>query len=112
LSRLIRSFAEAAGLMSRGAFNDKVDADLKRVVKALEELGPEGKGKARITVKLDLSYVAGQFSITPSVEAKMPADKGFPPTAFWSVDGALTVEHPSQIDMFPHGAETRGAAKA
>ena len=57
--------------------------------------------------------MAGQFQSTvwPSqnrpaavdvagVKSKLPEDKAFSETPFWTLDGGLSVQHPSQTDMF------------
>lgn len=111
--RLIRSFNDALTINSRGRFRDKVDAELLRVIEALEA-HPDDRAKAQLTVVFDMTYLNGRLDIKPSVRAKLPEDKGFPATPFWIVDGALSLEHPSQTDMFdgPRDAESRSAAKA
>jgi hypothetical protein len=109
--RVIRSFVETLGLLSRGRFVEKCDAELARLIEALEA-SPDEKGKATVTVALELTFLAGRVDIKPTVKSKLPEEKGFPGTPFWSLDHGLSVEHPSQIDMFgPRDAGER-AAKA
>jgi len=79
--RIIRSYAETLGMLSRGRFLEKADAELARVLEALEHM-PDEKGKAQLTVTLDLSFVQGRVDIKPSVKAKLPEEKGFSGTPF------------------------------
>ena len=107
-ARPIRSFTEALGLLSRGRFVEKCDESLQ---KALETLGalPDGKGKATITLTIDIAAQEDRLELKPTIKVKLPEEKGFAGTPFWNYEGALSVQHPSQFDMFngPRDAEER-----
>lgn len=111
-NRIIRSFAQTLGLLSRGHFVEKCDDQLARVMEALDAC-PDEKGKATLTVTFDFSFVQGRVDIKPTVKAKLPEEKGFAATPFWSIDHGLSVEHPSQMDMFgPREAAAAPSAAA
>lgn len=104
MSRVLRSFREMLGLVSRGDFSRHLDEKLNEAITALEEC-PADKCKAEITVKVTLDYELGRIDVKPEVKVKLPDTAKFVKTPFWSIDGALSVEHPNQIDMFPRAAK-------
>ena len=110
-SRIIRSFTQALGLLARGRFEQRCNDDLSRAIQALEE-HPEDKAKATVTVTLELTKLADRIDIKPTSKVKLPEEKGHPSTAFWPMEGGLSVQHPSQADMFagPRDAAERHTA--
>lgn len=98
-ARPIRSVTEILGLLSRGRFSERLDEELEKCITALENL-PEEKGSASIEITLQLNFQSGRLDIRPKVNGKLPKEKAFSDTPFWTLDGALSVQHPSQIDMF------------
>lgn len=107
MSRIIRSFADTLGLLNRGRFVEKCDEHLAEALQTLEAL-PGEKGTATITVALTINYESGRLDIKPAIKSKLPEEKAFAGTPFWSHEGGLSVQHPSQIDMFgPRAAEER-----
>lgn len=98
-TRPIRSVTEILGLLSRGRFAERLDEELEKCIAALENL-PEEKGSASIEITLALNFQNGRLDIRPKVNGKLPKEKAFSDTPFWTLDGALSVQHPSQIDMF------------
>jgi hypothetical protein len=99
MTRPIRSFTDLLPLLSRGRFVERLDEHLGHALATLEAL-PTESGRATLTVTLTIAYEAGRLDITPSVKSKLPEDKGFSGTPFWALEGALSIQHPSQIDMF------------
>lgn len=98
-NRPIRSFVAMLGLLNRGRFVEKCDEHLAKAMAELEAL-PNEKGTATITLGITINFESGRLDIKPSVKSKLPEEKGFNGTPFWAVDGALSVQHPSQTDMF------------
>lgn len=96
--RLIRQFAETLGLLDRGSFAKKCNDALTEALNTLESQ-PSEKGKASITVTLDLAYDKGMLQITPSIKNKLPEADRSGATIFWAHEGALSTQHPSQIDI-------------
>lgn len=99
MSRVLRSFREMLGLLSRGDFSRKLDEEMNNCLEALEAM-PADKGKAEMTIKVIFNYELGRIDVDPKVTVKLPETAKFMKTPFWSLDGALSVEHPNQIDMF------------
>lgn len=99
MSRMLRTFREMIGLVSRGDFSRHLDEKMEEALVALEEC-PADKCKAEITVKVVLEYELGRIDIKPEVKVKLPETAKFMKTPFWVIDGQLSVQHPNQIDMF------------
>lgn len=100
MSRVLRSFREMIGLLSRGDFSNHLDEKMTEAIDALEAC-PADKCKAEITVKVTFDYELGRVDVKAEVKTKLPDTAKFMKTPFWTIDGQLSVEHPNQIDMFP-----------
>lgn len=98
-NRPIRRFVDMLGLLNRGRFVEKLDDKLAEAMAELENV-PGEKGSATITLTITINSEGGRIDIKPTVKSKLPEEKGFNSTPFWAVDGALSVQHPSQTDMF------------
>ena len=111
MSRPIRRFIDMIGMLNRGNFADKCDEHLAEAIRTLEDL-PGGKGTATLTLTITVNCDSGRLDIKPAVKSKLPEEKAFGATPFWAVDGALSVQHPSQADMFgPRDADERSTAR-
>ncbi len=99
MARLIRSFFQSVGLIQRGKVEEKLDTELSRVITALEE-HPDDIASGSVTLTVTVKKMADRYEVVPKVDTKLPKEKPFNGAAFWVVDGALSVEHPSQADMF------------
>jgi hypothetical protein len=99
MSRTIRNFSEMLGLLSRGRFNERLDQELTEAIQVLSNL-PNEKGKATISLTIELSYQGGRLDIKPTVKSKLPEGQAFADTPFWTFENGLSVQHPSQIDIF------------
>ncbi|MER8540278.1 hypothetical protein NKH17_12565 [Mesorhizobium sp. M1334] len=108
MSRVLRTFREMLGLLSRGDFSRHCDKLLNEAIQAVEEC-PADKCKAEITIKITLDYELGRIDIKADAKSKLPDTVKFMKTPFWTIDGQLSVEHPNQIDMFraPRAAASR-----
>jgi hypothetical protein len=108
MSRVLRTFREMLGLLSRGDFSRHCDKLLNEAILAVEEC-PADKCKAEITIKITLDYELGRIDIKADAKSKLPDTVKFMKTPFWTIDGQLSVEHPNQIDMFraPRAAASR-----
>lgn len=100
MSRVLRTFREMLGLLSRGEFSRHLDEKMDEAIQALEAC-PSDKCKAEITVKITFEYELGRIDVKGETKVKLPDTAKFMKTPFWSIDGQLSVEHPNQIDMFP-----------
>lgn len=107
MSRPIRKFTEMIGLLSKGRFEEKLDEALAEALTTLSAL-PNESGKASISLTINIAYDSGRLDIKPTVKSKLPEGKAFTGTPFWEADGALSVQHPSQLDMLaPTEVSTR-----
>lgn len=100
MSRVLRTFREMIGLVSRGDFSRHLDAEMEKCLVALEEC-PADKCRAEMTVKVVFEYELGRIDTKVDAKIKLPNTAKFMKTPFWVVDGMLSLEHPNQIDMFP-----------
>lgn len=98
-SPIIRRFEALLPLLSRGKFVEKCDEHMRHAIETLEAL-PDGEGKASMTLTLDFVFSNGRLDVKPAVKSKLPEEKGFSGTPFWTMEGALSVQHPSQSDLF------------
>ena len=97
--------------INRGMFADRLDADMAAAIEALEAL-PNERGTATMNVTISISIDSGRVDIKPSVKTKLPEGKAFTSTPFWSYNGGLSVQHPSQADMFSGPRDTAVKAVA
>lgn len=102
-ARPIRKLFEVMGLLDRGRFAEACDEGLEKALTTLASL-PGEKGKATLTVTLDIAYDKGRIDVLPGFKAKLPDNLAFGRTPFWEYEGALSTQHPSQMDMFIRGA--------
>jgi hypothetical protein len=109
--RVIRSYTEMLGLLSRGDFSRRLDQELTKLIETLEAL-PTESGKATITVGVEFKYELGRIDINPTFKVKLPETDRFMKTPFWTIEGALSVQHPSQLDIFSGPRTVEGEAKA
>lgn len=104
--RPMRRFTDLIGLLARGRFVEKCDEHLAKTIEALSAL-PDRKGTATISISLIVTFLDGRVDVTPRITSKLPEEKGFNATPFWALDGGLSVQHPSQADMFPRDTAER-----
>lgn len=97
--RVIRNFLQAIGIMHRGRVEEKLNTELARLIEAVEN-HPEEKASGTIVLTVTVTKLADRLDIKPKVETKLPKDKDFPSATFWPLEGGLSLEHPSQTDMF------------
>lgn len=95
----IHKFAETLAILNRGQFLEKCDEELTNAVQKLEQLADGQSGTATITVAIKLSYNGDRVDVIPTVQTKLPAPPKFRGTPFWTYEGGLSVQHPSQFDM-------------
>jgi len=94
------------GLLDRGQFVPKLNAALTEALETLASQ-PNEKGKASLTLKIDLTYEKGMVQIVPSINSKLPESDKSGPTILFEHDGALSTQHPSQIDLEEHLREVK-----
>jgi len=102
----IRRLFDALALMHRGDFADRCDDHLQKAIAELTASTDE-KCQATITITVTVQRLGDRLDVKPAVKSKLPDEKGFHGVTFWTVDGGLSVQHPSQADMFGGPRDTR-----
>ncbi len=97
--RVIRSYTETVGLLARGEFASRIDEEMSKLLDAFETMSADS-GKGTIDVKLEFKFELGRIDVAATFKVKLPETDKFMKTPFWIVDGALSVQHPNQHDMF------------
>lgn len=105
--RIIVRFLETVGLLGRGKLEDKLNSEQARILEALEQ-HPEDKVEGELVLKVKYVKLGDRIDVRPSVDAKLPKEKAFTSTTFWPLENGLSVQHPSQIDMFGPRAVREG----
>ncbi len=110
MSRVLRTFREMMGLLSRGDFSRHCDKLLAEAIVALEEC-PADKCKAEITLKVTLDWELGRIDIKAEAKSKLPETARFMKTPFWAIDGQLSVEQPEPDRHVPREPHRRTTAR-
>lgn len=97
--RIIRSFLQTLGLLSRGKLEEKLNTEMERVLEALDQ-HPEDKAQATVILEVEFTKLGDRVDCKPTVKVKLPKEKAFASTTFWPLENGLSVQHPSQTDMF------------
>lgn len=97
--RVIHDFPTILALLSRGRYVEKINDKLGDMLDALQSC-PEDKAKATLTLTFDVTRMQDRVDIKPTVKLKLPEEKGFAPTVLFAFEDGLSLEHPSQLDMF------------
>jgi hypothetical protein len=97
--RLVRSYTDIIGLIDRGKLLQSANEAIREALETLENQ-PSEKGKATITLALEFTFEKGMVQVKPKLTAKLPEGETFSPLVVWTHEGALSLEHPSQIDLF------------
>ena len=104
--RLIRDFRTTIDLLSRGKYVEKLDSKLVEMLDALASM-PDEAGKATMTLQITLTRLGDRVSIQPKVSIKLPEEKGFGDTTLFAAEHGLSLQHPSQMDMFAGPRDAR-----
>ncbi|KQS90325.1 hypothetical protein [Rhizobium sp. Leaf386] len=101
--RKLHDFSQIIGLLENGKLNPELSTRTAETLDALHELSEAidgGKVKGSLTLKLEFTVKDGQVEIQTAFDNKIPKRPRRVST-FWIVeDGALSMEHPRQHDMF------------
>ncbi|MBY6239847.1 hypothetical protein [Methylosinus sp. Sm6] len=99
MMRLIDSYPEIMGIFGREDVNGKLNELLREALEAIED-APGDKAKASVTLDIAFARDGDRVTIVPAVKSKLPPQAGFRGTTCWLVEGKISLQHPSQIDMF------------
>ncbi|RBP01062.1 hypothetical protein DFR50_1597 [Roseiarcus fermentans] len=97
--RIIRDFRTVIELCARGRLTERLDQKLADCLEALNA-SPDEKAKASLTVTLELQRAGDRIEIRPKATVKLPEEKGVGSTTLFAAEGGLSLQHPSQTDMF------------
>lgn len=109
MTRIIRDFRTLVELVARGRLVEKLDREVGELLAALDAAGDDGK--ASLTLTLTLQRVGDKTDVRAAVKTAPPADKPLPAATLFNAEGGLSLQHPSQIDLFagPRDASSKQA---
>lgn len=101
----VREFSQATeilALLERGDLAADLSVEIRKVISDLQErAGQKGKASGHVTLRLDMTIEDGvKLEVRGKIETKTPP---IPRRASWlfaTPNGTVSVEHPSQRDMF------------
>ena len=96
---LIRRFSEMIGLIQRGDFERSLDEGIRECLEAIRAQ-PNEKGKATMTITLQIAAQGEMVQIAPKLAVKLPEGDTFTPLVLWDYEGQLSTQHPNQFSMF------------
>ena len=108
--RIIRDFRMVLETFPRGRLIERLDQKLIDCLDALAA-SPDETSKATLTVALELQRVGERVEIRPKVTVKLPEEKGVGSATLFAAEGGLSLQHPSQFDMFSGPREAPSPAK-
>lgn len=106
---IIHDFLQAIGLIGRGRTHEKLNDEMARLIQAMQD-HPEDKASGSITLTMKFTKLVDRIDLQPEIKTVLPKEKGLASATFWPAEGGLSVEHPSQHDMFggPRETSSRG----
>lgn len=99
----IRDAAQIIATLDGGDLVQELSDQLQEVLKTLKEHAGARKGakaKGKVALTLDLCVEGGVVTIEAEVTTKKPKPARGSSVFFVLDDGALSTEHPRQVDMF------------
>ncbi|GGF56453.1 hypothetical protein GCM10007301_15130 [Azorhizobium oxalatiphilum] len=109
--RIINDLLQTVGLIDRGRVQEKLNDEMGRLLEALQQ-HPEEKISGTITLTLKFTKLSDRMDVAPEVKTVLPKEKALRSATFWPAEGGLSVQHPSQHDMFgPRDASERRAER-
>ena len=104
----IRDATQIIGMLERGDLAAALTEELSKVVEACREAaGPKTKAKGQVTLKIEIEVEGVQITLTGDIGSKTPKAPRAGSIYFLAPDGAISTEHPQQMDMFPRDAAGR-----
>lgn len=97
-ARLIRRFAEIVALVENGELEQGCNEAVTKIFEALE--GASEGAKASLTLKLDFVLKNGIVEFGSEEPAVKVPKRKYRKAIGWIHEGALSLQHPKQIDMF------------
>lgn len=102
MSQEIRDGLTVLGLLERGNVTADLTANMAEVLKTLGEVAAnQKKVKGSIMLKLSLEVENGAVRVDAEFSTKTPKVARPSTLFFLTADGALSLDHPTQMTMFP-----------
>ena len=98
----ITQATDIIALIEQGDLNADFTAEIRKVLQTLQEMAPP-KGKAikgEVSLKIKFAVEGVKVEIESEIASKVPKRPRGRDFLFITDDAALSVEHPSQHDMF------------
>ena len=99
MSRLPHDFLQTTALLNRGRFVERVNAEVSKLLESLEGM-PDATGAGSLTLAFKFQSIGGEIKLSATVKSSLPQLPALSPTTFWLIDGELSVDHPTQRDLF------------
>ena len=109
--KVLRQATDIIARVERGDLNHDLTNEIEHVLKELADRAPP-KGKIKGQVKLTLNFTVDGSSVEfeAGIESKLPKKARRSEMYFVTQDGALSLEHPQQTDIFDGPREVRSAS--
>lgn len=95
----IRNLLEYLKIVHLGRFDERCEAHLAKAIEEVENSVDE-KAAATITLTIHVQKIGERYDITANVNSKLPPERPFKADTAWVIDGAISLQHPRQFDMF------------
>ena len=96
----IRDSLQVIGMLERGVVAGELSDAIEKTLQILQDAaGGKGKATGSVTLKLDFTVQGSNVEIEPAITTKHPKVKRPRTFLFVTADGALSTEHPQQLDM-------------
>ena len=106
MTPVIRDFKTLVEYYERGALSARLNDNLLDLIEALDANFDE-KCNGSLTLTLKVQRIGDRKEVLATVKMALPPDKPLPSANFFGVEGGLSLEHPSQNDMFSTPREVR-----
>ncbi|MDQ0349768.1 hypothetical protein [Ancylobacter vacuolatus] len=110
---IVHDGLQIVGMVDDGDLAAELSAEILRVNAAIKErAGQKGKAKGTVTLVLNLEQEGGILAITGDIKVALPKKKRGASMYWVMTDGAISTEHPQQMNMFsgPRGVNAREPA--
>jgi hypothetical protein len=110
----IRDVQTIIGLLENGNLAPELSRELTKALIELRDMvasRPKSKVKGKVTLTLGLEVEASTVSITAGIESKLPKQPREANFYWITPEGALSTEHPQQMNMFGGPREIEAEAE-